>query len=142
MDNVYIADPYDYFLLDMSGGSLIVFKPEEELTDEDVMIYTYTRDGNVNEQALMKIPVDCIIDGADFVNNMESARWKRLPDVVDIGFGYIPNDDGSMTNFSQRRKVDAEASAKAGRTIFQDTNNTTNDFEPIDPPTPKGGFNY
>ncbi len=142
MDNVYIADPYDYFYLDMTGSTLIVFKPEEELTDKDVMIYSYVGGEETKEQALMKIPVDCIIDGADFVNNMESARWKRLPDVVDIGFGYIPNDDGSCTNFSQRRKVDAEASAKAGRTIFYDTNNTTNDFEPIDPPTPKGGFNY
>lgn len=89
----------------------------------------------------MKIPVDCIIDGVDFVNDMQSARWKRLPDVVDIGFGYIPDDWGSLTNYSQRRKIDAEATAKAGHTIFLDTNNTTNDFEPINPPTPKGGFN-
>ena len=142
MDNIYLSESYDYFFLDMTGSTLIVFKPENELTDDDIMIYSYVGSGETKEQALMKIPVDCIIDGADFVNNMESARWKRLPDVVDIGFGYIPNDDGSCTNFSQRRKVDAEASAKAGRTIFQDTNNTTNDFEPIDPPTPKGGFNY
>lgn len=142
MDNIYLSESYDYFFLDITGSTLIVFKPENELSDDDIMIYSYVGSGETKEQALMKIPVDCIIDGADFVNDMQSARWKRLPDIVDIGFGYIPNDDGSCTNFSQRRKVDAEASAKAGRTIFQDTNNTTNDFEPIDPPTPKGGFNY
>lgn len=141
MDNIYLAEPYDYFFLDMTGSTLIVFKPENELSDDDIMIYSYVGGGETKEQALMKIPVDCIIDGADFVNDMQSARWKRLPDVIDIGFGYIPDDSGSMTNFSQRRKVDAEATAKAGHTVFQDTNNTTNDFEPIDPPTPKGGFN-
>ena len=31
-------------------------------------------------------------------------------------------------NVGQRRKIDEEASAKAGRCILQDTNNTTNDF--------------
>lgn len=141
MDNIYLSESYDYFFLDMTGSTLIVFKPENELSDDDIIIYSYVGGGETKEQALMKIPVDCIIDGADFVNDMQSARWKRLPDIVDIGFGYIPDDWGSLTNFSQRRKVDAEATAKAGHTVFQDTNNTTNDFEPIDPPTPKGGFN-
>lgn len=141
MDNVYLAEGYTYFVMDSSGASMIIFKPENELSDDDIIIYRYVGGGETKEQALMKIPVDCIIDGADFVYNMQSARWKRLPDVIDIGFGYIPDDSGSMTNFSQRRKVDAEATAKAGHTIFYDTNNTTNDFEPIDPPTPKGGFN-
>ena len=141
MDNIYLSESYDYFFLDITGSTLIVFKPENELSDDDIMIYSYVGSGETKEQALMKIPVDCIIDGADFVNDMQSARWKRLPDIVDIGFGYIPDDWGSLTNFSQRRKVDAEATAKAGHTVFQDTNNTTNDFEPIDPPTPKGGFN-
>ena len=141
MDNIYLAEGYTYFIMESSGASMIIFKPENELSDDDIIIYRYVGGGETKEQALMKIPVDCIIDGADFVYNMQSARWKRLPDVIDIGFGYIPDDSGSLTNFSQRRKVDAEATAKAGHTIFYDTNNTTNDFEPIDPPTPKGGFN-
>lgn len=142
MENVYLSEINDYFLWEMSGSAPFIFMPEKELGTEDIIIYTYQPQNSTTdkEMALMRIPVECVIDGADFVNDMESAKWKRLPDSIDIGFGYIPNDNGSMTNFSQRRKVDSEASAKAGRTILQDTNNTTNDFEPVDPPTPKGGY--
>lgn len=41
MDNIYLADPYDFFFLESTGCSLIVFKPEEELSDDDIIIYSY-----------------------------------------------------------------------------------------------------
>lgn len=142
VENIYYDAYTDLFFMDMTGASLIVFNPEKELTSDDIFVYTYQSQSETgtSERALMKIPANCVIDGVDFVNNRESARWKRLPDTIDMGFGYIPDDDGGMTNHSQRRKIDKEASAKAGRCILQDTNNTTNDFEAVDPPTPKAGY--
>lgn len=142
MENIYYSENNDFFFLDPTGAAPVVFRSEEELSDKDIHVYSYQPQGSTtpSEIALMKIPVDCVIDGTDFVNNRESARWKRLSTVIDMGFGYIPNDQGSLTNFSQRRMIDEDASAKAGRCVLQDTNNTTNDFEPVDTPTPKGGY--
>lgn len=142
VENIYYTKNSDFFYLDPTGAAPVVFRSEEELNEENIYVYSYQPQGSTtpSEIALMKIPAECVIDGADFVNNRESARWKRLPAVIDMGFGYIPNDTGSLMNVGQRRKIDEEASAKAGRCILQDTNNTTNDFEPVDPPTPKGGY--
>lgn len=63
-----------------------------------------------------------------------------MPSFIDKGFGYIPNDDGGLTNYSQRRKIDEEKTKAAGRLVLMDSNNTSSDFEPVDPPTPKGGY--
>lgn len=143
MENVYFGEHKDFFFMDMSGAAPIVFKEERLLSKADIVKYTYQQKDNPvkSEMMLMKIPVEWVIDGADFVNNAESSRWKRLPFSIDAGFGFIPNDNGTLTNFSQKRKVDSDKSTELGRCVLADTDNTTNDFEPTNPPLPKAGMN-
>ncbi len=142
-DNIYM-NPNDYFYWDASGAAPVIFRSDKDFTASDVFTYKYVNPSSSNpdqEIQLLKVPAVDVIDGADFVNNAESAKWKRMPSFIDKGFGYIPNDDGSMTNFSQRRKIDEEKTKAAGRLVLADSNNTSSDFEPVDPPTPKGGYN-
>ena len=65
--------------------------------------------------------------------NAETGDYKRLPASIDAGFNYI---EGTYTGKSVRRK---EAETVNGRKVLQDTNNSTNDFEVLDTPTP-GSF--
>lgn len=140
-DNIYMVQ--DYFLWDATGAAPVIFRSDKEFGNEDIYTYKYVAPSYTNpnqEIQLLKVPATDIIDGADFVNNAESARWKRFGNLIDKGFGYIPNDNGSMTNFSQRRKIDEARTQAAGRLVLKDTNNTSDDFEPVDPPTPKSGY--
>lgn len=140
-ENIYMT--LDYFLFDATGAAPVIFRSDKELGKDDIITYKYVAPSYENpnmEIQLLKIPATDVIDGADFVNNAESAKWKRMPNYIDKGFGYIPNDDGGMTNYSQRRKIDEAKTQAAGRLVLMDTNNTSADFEAIDPPTPKSGY--
>lgn len=140
-DNIFMSQ--DYFLWDASGAAPVIFRCEKDLSAADIYTYTYNDPSSSTpnkEMQLMKVPAVDVIDGADFVNNAESAKWKRLNNLIDKGFGYIPNDDGGLTNFSQRRKIDEAKTQAAGRLVLKDTNNTSDDFEALDPPAPKGGY--
>lgn len=140
MENIYYESTKDYFMLDPNGASVVIARTEQELTDKDLFTYRYTVGGENKEKILMKIPVSSVLDGIDNVRNLESGRWKCLPNTVDLGFGFIPDDDGGMTNYSLRRRIDADKSAAAGRLILMDTNNSSEDLEALDPPAPKGGY--
>lgn len=140
-DNIYMTN--DYFYLDPTGSAPVIFRSEKEISKDDIYTYKYVSPSHVEknqEIQLIKIPTTAVIDGADFVNNSGAARWKRIPSLIDKGFGFIPNDDGGLTNFSQRRKIDEAKTKAAGRLVLMDTNNSSSDFEPVDPPTPKGGY--
>ena len=140
VENIYYEANKDFFQFEPIGASVVIARPGASLSDNDIYTYSYTHKGEQKEKVLMKILVASVLDGVDFVANIESGKWKCLPNSIDLGFGYIPDDIGGATNFSLRRKIDEERTSAAGRLVLSDTNNTTNDFEAIDPPTPKGGY--
>jgi hypothetical protein len=73
------------------------------------------------------------------MENSTLGDWKRLPDAIDASFTYLKADGNAFySGLSTRRKVDAEASAKFGRVVLQDTNNSSSDFETITTPDPRG----
>lgn len=75
------------------------------------------------------VPKEWVIDGVE--NSWPGdIVYKRLPDVIDIG--YIQKE-GSYNSKSIKRKVKEVIN---GRTIYQDTNNSTNDFLTNQEPTP------
>lgn len=91
----------------------------------------------------LKMPVSGIIDGVDNLAATDAGAFKRLPSSVDAGFfcpkGYS-GDNAAITGLnysgnSIRRKV-----AKVlpdGRNVLSDTNNSANDFEVVEAPTPR-----
>ncbi len=79
-----------------------------------------------------RVPNELVIDAFEALQNGASAPYKRLPAAIDAGFVFA---SGIYTSQSARRKV---ARVVNGRRVLQDTNNSTNDFEVITPPTPRG----
>lgn len=140
-ENIYLTpDIRLAFYWDNNGASPVIFRSDKTFGNDDIITYRYTSNGDPQEVALLKVPVNSVIDGADFVGTAEDGKWKRLPNLIDKGFNYVPGGDNSNTNYSQRRKIDEEATKAAGRLILMDTNNTSADFEAVEPPTPKGGY--
>jgi hypothetical protein len=79
---------------------------------------------NRNTDVLM-IDKELIIDGVECFRSVTDT--KRLRPEIDNGFAMTP---GSGQGYSVHRKIDEAATAKAGgRIVYQDTNNSSNDFE-------------
>ncbi|MCL5129230.1 DUF4876 domain-containing protein [Algibacter sp. L4_22] len=139
MTNIYMFDETNFFRLGTASASVVLVSNEAVFSDSDIV--DYTEPGSTSTFKLMKISIDQVVDGVDILDNSGAADYKRIPASVDGGFTYV-NADGaiSYTGLSSRRKIDEVASARFGRTILLDTNNSTVDFEAIDFPD-KYGYN-
>lgn len=73
----------------------------------------------------MKIPWEWITDGVEVYNGSVSNNYKRLNDETDAGFVTLSR---SFMGHSLHRHLDTAASEAAGYEIYQDTNNSSNDF--------------
>ena len=141
VENIFLAyDSVQIFNWNVSGGAPVIFRSDKTYGNDDVITYSYTSDGSTKEIPLLKVAVADVLDAADFVSTANDGKWKRFPNVLDKGFNYVPGGDNSNTNYSQRRKIDTAASQAAGRLILVDTNNTSSDFEAVEPPTPRAGY--
>jgi len=70
-----------------------------------------------------KIPVSYVLDAVEVVWDEAHAVYKRLPVELDAGYTY--NEAGAKSGLSLRRKIQETVD---GRVIYQDTNNSTEDF--------------
>lgn len=70
-----------------------------------------------------KIPNAWVLDAVEVVFDEAHAVYKRFPDELDAGYTYNPF--GSKTGLSLRRKVKEVID---GRVVYQDTNNSIEDF--------------
>lgn len=138
MVTIYITEGLDACQMDMTGSSVVLFRKDK--VDLKTVTFHAVIEGDKYETQLIEIPVSLIIDGADMLgsNSPDVIKAKRIPSKVDSGFHYLQAEgDESMTGKSVRRKVDENLSEKLGRIVLQDTNNSTNDFEVMNTPTPK-----
>ncbi len=89
--------------------------------------------GNRNNDVLL-VDKNLIIDGVECL--ISAGQTKRLRSEIDNGSIIIQEGGGSGK--SVHRKVDVKATEEAGgRIVYQDTNNSSNDFEVRDFPTLK-----
>ncbi len=107
-----------FFNFNADGASVAIFRSETTPTETVI-------DPTVPNYPFLKIPVESVIDAADFLAREESAPFKRLPSFLDASFNFIPGGSRS-TGKSMVRKV---AKTVNGRDILMDTNNSANDFE-------------
>ncbi|WP_290540290.1 DUF4876 domain-containing protein [Alistipes sp.] len=77
------------------------------------------------------VPKECILDGVEFRNN--DTHVPRL--CADISLQPLFITTTSYSGQSYIRRVDAAASAIVGRTVYQDTNNSADDWISLDEPT-------
>lgn len=131
MECIYLnIENYGWFNFDITSASIAIFKNDNYTVEQAV---DPSKETPAFHDYYAKISVEDIIDGIDMMYNAETSDFKRLPLSVDAGFNFIEGD--SYTSKSVRRKVSKEVN---GRNILMDTNNSTNDFEVTDLPTPRG----
>ena len=139
MTNVYIHEATNFYSFFAYGTGAALVSSDISFTESDIV--DYTKPGSTNTFRLMRIPVDKVLDGVDILENSQAADYKRFPSVIDAGFHYLKADGNAFySGMSSRRIKDETASARFGRVILQDTNNSSVDFEAIDFPD-KYGYN-
>lgn len=117
-------------ILDVRGQVCILFRLppgnlQEIFTDQDN--YMAQPGGTYN---CFMVPRSWVIDGVENSRLDDRGVYKRLPNSIDVG--YIQHR-GSGEKVSIKRKVKEVIN---GRTIYKDTNNSTNDFLTNQEPTP------
>lgn len=110
------------WLTPVSGTRYIIFKPSEPIRTSDFLVPTNI-EGDLDN--LVEIRIADIIDGVEAVENEKRFESLGLPDVIDAGAIFV-SSPGSYTGESISRKI--KETREDGRIIYQDTNNTKNDF--------------
>lgn len=110
-------DPYEYVKdgarTGVKGGK-VMFKPSTYKGTPSIMV-----------------PKECILDGVEFRNN--DTHVPRLCSDISLQPLYITT--ASYSGCSYIRREDESASAIVGRTVYQDTNDSAEDWMPLDEPT-------
>lgn len=114
------------WLITVFGPGVVIFRAP------DVAVLDTVLAPGTTSTFRTRIPNALVIDAFEALQNGASGPYKRLPAAIDAGFVFA---GGTYTSQSARRKV---ARVVNGRRVLQDTNNSTNDFEIITPPTPRG----
>jgi len=126
------ATMYDW-LHSVFGQSVILFRLPTGLDWQSFVANPdnfMTRPGSTSSTLYMMIDKDWVIDGVECNRPEEDKRYKRLPTSVDAGMVW---SYATYNSKSVRRKV---AQILDGKVIYQDTNNSTNDFINDQDPTP------
>lgn len=113
------------WLLTVFGPGVIIFRADNPAALDSVIV-----PGTTSTYAT-RVPVGLVIDAMEAVQNGSSGSYKRLPAALDAGFTFAT---GTYTSQSARRKITATIGT---RRVVQDTNNGSNDFTIITPPTPR-----
>jgi hypothetical protein len=122
-------------------GSDVVFhiKGGSAIAIVDIALDSTDRTNYINANLIKKestssrwyctITNDMVIDAVEVVFDEAHAVYKRFPLVLDAGYTYVPS--GSKSGKCIRRKIKTIID---GRVVYQDTNNSTEDFEKdVDP---------
>ena len=113
------------WLTSVSGSTYVIFNPSTPLKNEEFVLAT-----NVESTVpVREIAIADVLDAVQAASDETRASTLGLPAVLDAGFQYL---GGNYLGKSIARKKTGET--EDGRPIFQDTNNTTNDFEIFDTP--------
>lgn len=113
------------FLLGVSGPGIIVYRMEgdAEAYAREHLRYVPGKPSKPNNQYLV-IPREWVIDYVECVDGQQYVNFKRVPAVLDKSTVFVSGS--SYTGKSLHRKVLRKI---GGRIIYQDTNDSANDFE-------------
>lgn len=118
----------DAWPLSTSSPAFFIFSLTDETPQEFVSRSdNFWYDGGVvrASNACKRVPRNCILDGVEVYSSTSTYNEKRITADVDAGYIFqTPRQGHSLI-----RKIDKEATERAGHNIYVDTNNSTNDFE-------------
>ena len=108
------------------GAAFCLFRIDGETVDADYFSKTGPNvQSEVNKTAkYAKVPADAILDGVELLTNSGAFNMKRVPGFVDAGGTSV---DATYCGKTVSRKV--IGTRADGTPIYQDTNNSTNDFQ-------------
>lgn len=97
--------------------------------------YEYKVGTKLMQRQALKIPNNWIVDAVN-LSTKKGFEWIVTAPSLDAGYTYVANDEKDTSRYSKsvRRKV---LSQNNGKTVFKDTNNSTEDFEILTTPTLK-----
>lgn len=123
MNMAFWPKPTPQWLTTVNGGAFVIWIPSEPIDPNK----TFTPVGSTVQ--CIRIPIVDVIDAIENVGNANQAQLKRMPAVLDAGVATV---GGTYVTKSVARKV--KETKEDGRVILFDTNNSTEDFEVMDPP--------
>ncbi len=126
MERIYFTGGFTW-LVPVFGPAIVIFRVDDIDALEQVPIPDFPPEFPPR----IKLPIDHVIDAFEALQNPQSGDFKRIPLDLDAGF---VSASGTYTSESARRKTDRIVD---GRRILRNTNNTSEDFEIITPPTPR-----
>lgn len=118
--------PTPQWLTTVFGGAFVLFFPPEPI-DPNSPTEVVSPVGSSTQS--FRIPIESVVDAIENVGNPNQIQLKRMPAVLDAGAMTV---GGTYLAKSVARKV--KETLQDGRVILYDTNNSTNDFEVMDPP--------
>jgi len=127
LERRYFTGGFDW-LLPVFGPGVVIFRTPNSDALERVAIPGAT----AGFAPRVKLPVGAVVDAFEALQNGNSATYKRVPAALDAGFVFA---SGTYTGQSARRKT---AATVGSRRVLQDTNNSSDDFEVVATPTPRG----
>lgn len=113
----------DQWFVTINGGAYAIFYPHEPIDPNTfVTPVGYTTKGK-------DIPNEWIVDAVELMLNESKIKQKRMPAVLDAGAAWV---GGIYLSKSVSRKI--KETTEDGRVIYQDTNNSLEDFQVNDTP--------
>ena len=120
------------WMTSIDGSALALYQPGQNLElDSDYWKEGITTSAQVgsNGQQYVRVPIEDVLDALECIPTPNDLDMKRIPGVLDSGAASV---DGYYNGKSICRKIDSYR--EDGSPIYQDTNNSTEDFEIYDTP--------
>ena len=121
------------YLTSVFGGAYVAFQvPEGETWDPVNNPKLKTRDLSTTKATLYaKIPIRYVLDAVEAVDTEAKINSKRMPGVLDAGITWV-GDKNIGLGVCRKMSLDEDGNPiqrENGAYIYQDTNNSTDDFE-------------
>ena len=120
------------WMTSVDGSALALYQPGKRLEfNSDYWQEGVTTSAQVgsNGQQYARLPIGDILDAVECIPTPSDMNMKRIPGILDSGAATV---NGFYNGKSVSRKIDSYR--EDGTPIFQDTNNSTADFEVCDTP--------
>ncbi|MDN4753222.1 DUF4876 domain-containing protein [Porphyromonadaceae bacterium W3.11] len=122
------------YLTSVFGGAYVMFKvPHGDTWDpvNDPAMKTIDLSKPNRKTYYAKIPIKYVLDAVEAINNESMVNAKRVPAVLDAGLTYVGS---TYCSLGVARKPNKDKNGdflrrENGALIFQDNNNSTEDFE-------------
>lgn len=123
------------YLTAVFGGAYVLFRvPESDSWDpvNDVNLKTTDLSKPSSKTFYAKIPITYILDAVEAIDNESKMNAKRIPSVLDAGITWVGTTYCGL-GVARKLSTDEEGNPivreETGTYIYQDTNNSTDDFE-------------